>query len=151
MREMIRIVNLSSDTDADHRMYSNMTNTTNKLDKPRLLHPDLSYTLNGLCFSVHNELGRHCREKQYADALEEKLKAVHMDYERECTIGESGNTLDFLIKDTVALELKATPHVTKEHYQQLQRYLRSSVLDLGLIVNFRQRYLKPYRVIRTHT
>ena len=39
-----------------------------------IIYKELSYKLNGLCFEVHNELGKSRSEQSYADALEVKLK-----------------------------------------------------------------------------
>ena len=38
-----------------------------------------------------------------------------------------------------------------EDYYQLQRYLQISNIKLGLLVNFRNQYLKPIRVIKIDT
>ena len=43
-----------------------------------VLYPDLSYKINGICFNVHNQLGRFGREKQYADELEIELRVVRV-------------------------------------------------------------------------
>lgn len=81
---------------------------------PEIIYPKLSYTIVGVCFEVHNQLGRYSREKQYCDILE--IKAKHV--------------------------------VSKEDYYQVQRYLHGARLKLGILVNFRRRYLIPKRVIR---
>jgi len=47
-------------------------------DLSKLIYPDLSYKINGILFTVHNELGRFCNEKQYADAIENFLKRLHI-------------------------------------------------------------------------
>lgn len=122
------------------------TNSTNKNDK--LIYPELSYLITGICFSVHNTLGRYSREKQYGDLLETKLKELKLPYRRERGIRASGNIVDFVIDDKILLELKAKPLVTKADYYQTQRYLQSSGLRLGLIINFRHEYLRPKRVVR---
>lgn len=122
------------------------TNATNKNDK--LIYPELSYLITGICFDVHNILGRYSREKQYGDLLEAKFKKLKLPYRRERTIKTTGNILDFVIDDKILLELKVKPIVTKADYYQTQRYLQSSGLRLGLIVNFRHEYLKPKRVVR---
>lgn len=49
----------------------------------KVLYPKLSYQVNGVIFSVHNELGRYLNEKQYCDAIENKLKEKEIEYERE--------------------------------------------------------------------
>lgn len=113
----------------------------------KLLYPELSYRITGLCFNVHNELGRFAREKQYGDLLEKIFKEDGVKYVRELKIGESGNIVDFLVSDVILLDLKAKPFVTKEDYYQMQRYLHITQLKLGLIINFRNRYLKPQRII----
>ena len=47
---------------------ANDTNNTN-----RLIYPKLSYLIVGVCFEVHNELGKYAREKQYADLIQLNL------------------------------------------------------------------------------
>jgi GxxExxY protein len=116
--------------------------------KAELVYPDLSYTIVGICYTVHNEIGRFGREKQYADLLEKKLKEKNIPYLRELTMGESGNIIDFLIADKLILELKTRPMVTKQDYIQVQRYLNESNIALGLLVNFRSMYLRPKRILR---
>ena len=125
------------------------TNNTNKNDK--LIYPELSYIITGACFDVHNELGRYSREKQYKDLLEQKLSSINISYKREFKINDSGNIVDFLIDDKIILELKAKPIVLKEDYYQAQRYMQSSGMRLALLVNFRNRYLKPLRLIKIDT
>lgn len=122
----------------------------------KLLHPELSYKVTGLCFQVQKELGRFCREKQYADRLEQKIKELGLLYQREFEIknlapnSPKGNKVDFLIENKMILETKAKRFVTKDDYFQTQRYLQSADLELGLIVNFRSSYLKPKRVLNSN-
>jgi len=122
------------------------TNYTNKL-----IHGHLSYLLTGICFSIHNTLGRFSREKQYSDAVESALKQSKIPYKREYKIENSGNIVDFLIDDKIILEIKSKRLILKEDFYQAQRYLQISNKDLALLVNFRNRYLKPIRVIRIET
>lgn len=114
----------------------------------KLIFPELSYTIVGIMFSTHNELGQYAKEKQYGDVLEKKLKDANIPYKRELQIGESGNIVDFLIDNKIILELKSTRIITKEYYYQTQRYLQESKIKLGIIVNFRNKYIKPVRVVR---
>ena len=71
------------------------TNDTNKSAK--LLYPELSYILTGICFKAHNELGRYSREKQYGDIIERKLREANVTYEREFTISTIGDKADFIV------------------------------------------------------
>lgn len=113
-----------------------------------LIYPELSFKVVGLSFVVHNELGVYAKEKQYAGLLEEKLKLAGLSYKRELRIGNSGNTIDFVIDDKILLELKAKRVITKEDYYQTQRYLQETRLKLGIIINFRNRTIAPKRVVR---
>jgi len=126
------------------------TNYTNRKEV-KLIYPDLSYMITGICFGVHNELGRYAREKQYGDLLEKKLNEAKLPYKREFRASQTGNIIDFLIDDKVILELKAKPLILKEDYYQAQRYLQILDKKLALLVNFRNRYLKPIRVVKIDT
>ena len=125
------------------------TNDTNKI-----IYRELSYQINGFLFEVHNILGRFAREKQYGDLLETKLKENGLSYEREkmssiIGIGNNRtNLIDFVVENKILLELKVKPIITKEDYGQIQRYLQANTYKLGLLINFRNKYLKPIRIIR---
>ena len=125
------------------------TNDTNKI-----IYKELSYQINSLLFETHNKLGRFAREKQYGDFLEGLLKQNRVGYKREKAIKIDGidnprtNQLDFIIEEKILLELKTKPVVTKEDFAQVQRYLQSGGYKLGLLINFRNKYLKPIRIIR---
>lgn len=120
---------------------------------PKIVYPDLSFKITGLCFKVANELGRFCRERQNADMFEELLKEADMKYKREFEMknlngkSPSGNRVDFLIENTIIVDFKSKTFITKEDYVQMQRYLKAANMKLGLIVNFRHTYLKPKRVL----
>lgn len=118
---------------------------------------ELSYQINGLLFKVHNELGRFSREKQYGDLFEKFLIGEKIDYEREKSLpvaniaNQFTNIVDFAINSKLLIDFKAKSIVTKDDYYQMNRYLMACGYDLGLIVNFRNKYLKPIRVIRAHS
>ena len=116
-----------------------------------LILPELSYKVVGILYGVHNELGRYAREKQYGDALEVLFKEQNIPYKREIPFSSSGNRADFIIDDKILLEMKTTPTFTREHYRQIHNYLHQTGLKLGILVNFREVYLKPKRVIRSHS
>lgn len=120
--------------------------TTNK----KILYPELSYKIVGLAFDVHNELGRFAREKQYADALEQRFKSEGVSYQREYSVGDSGNIVDFLVsgEGEILIELKTTRLLGRSHYRQLQNYLQRAKIELGLLINFSDKYLQPKRVLR---
>ncbi len=123
---------------------------TSELSKKDILEKDLSYRLGGIFFKIQNNLGRFCRERQYADALEQKLKENKINYRRESPIeiaGRKSNFADFIIENKILVELKTKPFLLKDDYYQTLRYLQILNIELGLLVNFRSKFLKPKRVL----
>jgi GxxExxY protein len=114
----------------------------------KVIFPELSYTLTGILFSVHNTLGQFAREKQYGDLIEEKLKETKVKYKREFSVSDTGNIVDFIIDDKIVLEIKTIRFLTQECYRQIQNYLQQTGYKLGILVNFRNRYIRPTRVIK---
>jgi len=123
----------------------------------KIIENELSYRINGLLFEVHNKLGRFCREKQYGDYFEKLLINENIEYEREKSLpleiidNQFTNIVDFAINKRLLIDLKAKSIVSKDDYYQMNRYLDASGFKLGLIVNFRNKYLKPIRVIRSNS
>ncbi len=120
----------------------------------KILHPELSYKIYGLCFKVQNELGRYRNEMQYCDAFESLLKNNNVNYVREKPLPvsfegekERRNIPDFIIDDKIIVDFKAKNIPTKDDYFQMKRYLVSYNKELGLIINFRQKYIYPKRIL----
>ena len=82
------------------------------------------------------------------DLLEKKLKDRNLRYKRELCLGDSSNIVDFLVEDKVLLELKTTRSLTRDYYRQLQNYLQQARIELGLLVNFSDKALRPRRILR---
>jgi GxxExxY protein len=119
-------------------------------DSKEIVEKELSYKLGGVFLAVQNKIGRFCRERQYADALEKELRERGLNFRREAAIDladRKSNFADFIVENRILLEIKAKPFIEKEDYYQTLRYLESANLVLGLIVNFRQKYLKPKRIL----
>src|SRR3989344_9668482 len=120
--------------------------------EPKIIHKALSYEVTGLLFKVHNAIGRFGRERQYADALQTLFEQENIEYAREKSLpipfvgNPSTNKADFVVGEKIVVELKAKPLITKEDYAQIHRYLQAGNYKLGLVVNFRNKYLRPIRV-----
>lgn len=114
----------------------------------KLLYPELSYELNGIAFFVQNRLGRFAREKQYGDLYEQKLKENKINFYREYVVAGTRNRVDFLVEDVILLEFKAVPFLKHEDFGQVQRYLTILDIDLGILINFSQKILKPQRILK---
>lgn len=122
----------------------------------KLIYSDLTYKINGVLFAVHNHLGRYCNEKQYCDCIENIFKEQNIIFEREKYIkpsfdGEKSirNKVDFLVEDKIILEIKTKRFITKEDYYQIKRYLQALRLKLGILVNFRSKFLTPKRILNS--
>lgn len=125
------------------------TKTFNK----EIIHKELSYEIFGILYKAHDTLGRYAREKQYCDLIESILKGKSIIYDREKKLSATGadlNKADFIIDGKIILEVKVVPLVGREEYYQVLRYLDFSKLKLGILVNFRQKYLKPKRIINAN-
>jgi GxxExxY protein len=119
-----------------------------------LIEPELSYKIMGILFNVHKELGGRYQEKYYQRAIAKGLEDEKIQFLKECPIeiefnkAKIGNYfLDFLIDDKIILEVKAVPFLERADYQQLNSYLRTKNLKLGIIANFRGSKLTYKRVI----
>jgi GxxExxY protein len=119
-----------------------------------VVYKELSYKICGLLFETHNTLGRYKNEQQYGDYFEILLQRNKINYKREHRLkpsfrGEHNNRniCDFNIDGKIIIEFKAKKFLTREDYFQLKRYLSSSGLRLGILVNFRQKYLTPKRIL----
>jgi GxxExxY protein len=99
-------------------------------------------------FSTHNEIGCYGREKQYADVAARIFKERKIGYEREVKLGDSGNIVDGIVDKKVIVEYKAKRVLTKEDYYQTQRYLQETGLRLAILVNFRDKLIKPKRIVK---
>jgi len=122
-----------------------------------ILHKNLSYKITGLLFKVHNSLGRFCKHNQYADALEILFKEYKVKYKREIEIPIvfneiklTGNKVDFLIADLIVLDVKCKKDITTKDYVQMKRYLRAANKNLGIIVNFSEKSIKPQRILNSN-
>jgi GxxExxY protein len=101
-------------------------------------------------------LGYFRNEKQYCDYFEKLLQGRGIKYVREYrfTDNQYGQEIvrcicDFIVEDKIIIEFKAKDFITKEDYYQVQRYLATLNMELGIIANFRQRKVYPKRVLNS--
>lgn len=121
-----------------------MTNlNTNNLDTFPELN-ELSYTIIGCVFKVHRELGPGLLESSYQVCLAHELSKTglhyeaqkHLPIEYDGILHSAGYRVDFLIEDSVIVELKAVANITSIHHAQILSYMKLSGVRLGLLFNF---------------
>lgn len=114
------------------------------MKKHDLIFKEESYKIVGACMNVHNELGAGFLESVYAEALSIELDVLSIPYEREKKLSiHYGNRIlrkffraDFICYDSIVVELKTTPYLTKLDEAQLVNYLKATKLKLGILVTF---------------
>lgn len=122
-----------------------------------LLFREECYKIIGLCMKIHNSLGKGFSEAVYQDALETELKRNSIPYEREkkITVQYEGQTLkrtfrvDFLVFNSIILELKARPILLIAGFRQTLNYLKTSGIQLGILINFGEDRLSFKRLVNS--
>ena len=105
---------------------------------------ELSKEIIGAAVEVQRALGSGLLESAYCAALAIELGDRAIPFAQEVPVSGQyrGRTLgvayraDFIVKDSVIVEVKALDAVTEIHRAQLLSYLRLSGLQLGLLINF---------------
>ena len=120
-----------------------------------IIFKDESYKIVGACMEVHTNLGAGFKEIIYKDALEIEFKQLDIPFSREkkFKIKYKGLTLphqyyaDFIVYDSIILEVKSTPLIINAFVAQTINYLKASGFKLGIIANFGEKSLTYKRVV----
>lgn len=109
----------------------------------KLLFGELTQRIIGVFYDVFNELGHGFLESVYTEAVCMALRDEGLAVEREVKvpvyfrakcIGEY--RADIIVESKVLLELKAVRSLDSSHEAQLLHYLRSTNIEVGLLLNF---------------
>jgi len=125
---------------------TNPVNRVNPVEKRfAMTINQLTESIIGCAYAVHNALGPGFLERVYENALRIELEsaglAVAQQYPvpvryREQLIGDFH--ADLVVEGRVIIELKAVRTLAKEHEVQLVNYLTATGMDDGLLINFGQ-------------
>jgi GxxExxY protein len=119
-------------------------------------YPDseLTRSIIGAAFEVHNILGAGFLEKVYRNALVRELRLQGHQAEPEVKIPVyykdelvGDYYADIVVDGRVILELKALSKLTSEHEAQLLNYLKATGHKIGLLLNFGTRKVQVKRRI----
>ncbi len=105
---------------------------------------DLVYHVNGAAIEIHKALGPGLLESVYHQCLTHELSLRGIEFKRELTLpvnykGIEIDTLlrcDFLIEETLVIELKSVDSVLPIHVAQLLTYMKLLKKPMGLMINF---------------
>ena len=107
-------------------------------------YKQIVYNIIGAAMDVYNELGFGLREPIYQEALEiellkrgvlcEREKAVHVFYKQQEL--KQFYKIDFLVDNTIIVEVKSVCELNADHRSQLFNYMRLTHLPVGLLINF---------------
>ena len=121
------------------------------------LHKDKTYQIIGILFEVHKNLGKGFSEIVYKDAIEYEFSQQNIPFEREkeFSVKYKEATLkhkfyaDFVVYNTIILEIKTVDCFNNSHYNQCLNYLKISNNELALLVNFNSVSLEYKRIVHS--
>jgi GxxExxY protein len=104
----------------------------------------------GASIDVHRSLGPGLLESSYRECLSREFLIRGIAFEREKAVPveykgvrlEAGYRLDFLVENSVALEIKSVDAIAPIHEAQLLTYLSLGGWRVGLLINFNVLLLK---------
>jgi GxxExxY protein len=104
---------------------------------------ELTYKINGCAMKVHNTLGNGFQEVIYQRCLAIELENAGIGFSREAeqTIYYNGievgtRRADFVVGNTVIVELKAIINLEDVHLAQAKNYVVAYDFAIGLLINF---------------
>jgi GxxExxY protein len=111
-----------------------------------LKYAELTEKIIGIFYDVYNELGYGFLESVYEESLVIALGESGLRLQRQLSIPvwfrghEVGQFRgDVLVEDKVLLELKSARTLEAAHEAQLLHYLKSTEIEIGLLLNFGSR------------
>jgi GxxExxY protein len=117
-------------------------------------HKQITSKILNAAFEVHNILGAGFLEKVYENALlkELKLRGLKVDQQKEVVVDYKGEVVgsyfaDLIVEGKVIIEVKATCALNVVHEAQVINYLKTSGLQVGLLLNFSCRKLEYKRLV----
>jgi GxxExxY protein len=120
----------------------------------RILHREISYRIVGLAMQVHTELGYGFLEKIYENALAIMFEENGIGFQQQMPIKVlfhgrivGDYIADFVVENSIILELKAAENLNDVHRAQTLNYLKATGFRLAYLLNFGKRKLEHTRLI----
>ena len=120
-----------------------------------LLFKDESFKIIGICMEIHKTLGMGLKEINYKDAMEIEFLEQNIPFQREkrFVVKYKGKILrnpyaaDFLVYDSIVLEIKSVTSIIPAHISQALSYLSVSQQKWGMVINYGEKSLVWKRVV----
>ncbi len=117
-------------------------------------HEKLTERIIECAIKIHKTIGPGFLESIYQNALPIEFKNAGLLFEPQKEISIYYNNilvgthrLDFLVENTVIVELKCVKEFDDFHLAQVISYLKAAKLKVGLLLNFSKEVLKIKRVV----
>jgi GxxExxY protein len=120
-----------------------------------LLFKEESFKIIGICMDIHKTLGMGLKEINYKDAIEIEFIDNNISYEREKRFSvtykekilNNPYAADFVVFDSIILEIKSATAIIESHTYQTLSYLSVAQKKLGMIINFGEKSLTWKRIV----
>ena len=104
----------------------------------------IGYDLIGAAMEVYNTMGSGFLEEVYQECLEKELTARNIPFYNQHRIAlyykdlllQKQYVADFLVGNSIIVEIKAVSALCKEHHAQLLNYLYAAKVPVGYLINF---------------
>ena len=124
----------------------------------KLILKDEVFAIIGAAIEVHREKGCGFAEPVYQECMEieQADQKIPAEAQREMAIFYKGRRLnktylaDFVAYGKIIVELKALDKLTSREESQVINYLKSSGLEVGVLINFGAPSLEWKRIVLTH-
>jgi len=110
---------------------------------------ELTHKIIGCALEVHSTLGPGLLESVYENALAREFEIQQIGYKQQMPIPLSykghmvgEHRLDFLVENSVVLELKCVENLHPVYDAQILTYLKATDCKIGLLINFKVERLK---------
>jgi GxxExxY protein len=110
----------------------------------------LSNRVIGCALEVHRNLGPGLLESTYEQCLAHELRTADIPFKLQYPLPveykgmrlDCGYRIDFLVDDSLIIELKSVDRLLPIYQAQLLTYMKLAGISIGLLINFNVRYLK---------
>jgi GxxExxY protein len=121
--------------------------------KPEYKYSEITSKIIGSAIEVHKTLGNGFQEVIYQRALQYEMEIRGLSFARELEMvvlykdkQVGTRRVDFLVENSISVELKAVLSLDPVHLAQAINYLEAYNLEIGLLINFGNTKLEFHRI-----